>query len=227
MSKGIIAIDADGVMLDYNLAFKDAYEKAFSTLLSLHDEKAFHAKNMWGISDFESEQKAHFYKASDSYQIWKNMPAIKDSVDAVNKMVQLGYEVVCVTSMPPKYQEDRLYNLQTLGFKISKVIATNRVSDENPKKKYIEELKPLYFIDDLLKNFEGIKGDTELVYVEREYSDNPNKDYRHIPFHHTVSSLKEFSNFLVKKELAHEANYEWDNWLPRDEGISSFFKNKK
>ena len=37
-------------------------------------------------------------------------------------------------------EEDRLKNLQKLGFPIEKVIATSRIGKENPKKKFIEEL---------------------------------------------------------------------------------------
>jgi hypothetical protein len=198
--KGTIAIDADGVMLDYNIAFKDVYEKAFNTTLELVDENAFHATNMWGLKAFEKDEKETFYKVSHEYAIWKKMPAIKDAVESVNKLVDMGYEVVCVTSMPTQYEQDRLENLQQLGFNINKVIATSRVSDENPKKKYIEELCPLYFVDDLLKNFDDISCATKLVYVNRGYSEDPNAEHNYIKYDQEVSSLKEFVDFVIKNE---------------------------
>lgn len=227
MSKGIIAIDADGVMLDYNLAFKNIYKLAYGQDLKMTDPNAYHATNMWGLPKLEKETLSEFYKQSHKHEMWKKMPAISDAVKAVNSLAKMGYEIVCVTSMPTEYESHRLENLQSLGFPINRVIATSRVGKENPKRKAIEELKPVYFIDDLQKNFEGITGDTKLVLIDRNHTDNPNKDHAHIPHHLSFSSLEGFVYYLLEKSLKEKVDYSWDNWVSGDDTTIPTIKNNK
>lgn len=207
MNRGIIAIDADGVMLDYNIAFKEVYERAFNVTLTLHDAQAFHATNMWGLKPFTEQEKKEFYRQSHDYAIWTKMPAIPGAVEAVNQLVEMGFEIVCVTSMPPQYEQDRLKNLQNLGFKINKIIATNRIGKENPKKKPIEVLNPLYFLDDLVKNFQDIQCDTKLVYIERNYTEKPNKVKGDIDIKFDLmgSSIQEFVDYIITNDLKKES----------------------
>lgn len=189
----IIAIDADGVMLDYNAAFAVVFEKAFGRKLELVDAAAFHATNQWGLAAMSPEEKSAFYEAADQHGIWRSMPAFPGAVQAVQKLHDMGYEMVCVTSMPTEHGPDRLANLKALGFPIERVIATHRHGNENPKKAPIEELAPVFFIDDLLKNFEGIQAPgTKLVYLDRGYSDAPNARHGAIRRDVTVSSLENF-----------------------------------
>ncbi len=218
--KGIIAVDADGVMLDYNSAYKEVYMQGFGIDLALVDKNAFHAHNMWSQEQINAKQKSDFYKMSHVLRIWKRMKALEGAVVAINNLVDSGYEIVCVTSMPAQYEADRLHNLQALGFKINRVIATSRKGKGNPKKSYIESLCPLYFVDDLIKNFEGIESSAQLVYIDRKYSDNPNVDQGHIPYHQTFSSLKEFSDMVLQKNLEEE------NKLKLGVGVNSSVENK-
>lgn len=189
----IIAIDADGVMLDYNAAFAVIFKLAFGRELELADPSAFHATNQWGLPAMSSEEKAAFYAAADEHGIWRSMPAFPGAVEAVQALHDMGYDIVCVTSMPTEHGPDRLANLKALGFPIERVIATHRHGSENPKRAPIEELAPVFFIDDLLKNFEGIeKPGIQLVYLDREYSDAPNARHGGIARHMDVPTLAHF-----------------------------------
>lgn len=190
------AIDVDGVLLDYNQSFKKQFDKIFSVDLQLKEVRAHHAHNYWYLPNIDWK-KEFFRKSGD---MWREMPPIANSVAAINRLVDAGHEVVCVTSMPSHFQKSRLYNLQREGFQIHNVIATSRVGRENPKKKYIDELQPDYFIDDLLKNFEGIDS-TKTVYVDNNYSDEPCKDWLHIKPDYTVSSLAAFVDNILAPKL--------------------------
>ena len=84
-------------------------------------------------------------------------------------------------------------SLKPLGFPIERVIATRRHGPENPKRAPIEERSPVFFIDDLLKNFEGIEQPgIQWVYLDREYSDAPNARHGGIARHMDVPTLAVF-----------------------------------
>lgn len=217
MKSKVIAIDCDGVMLDYNMAFKDLYLNHYKQDLQIKDPHAYHATNMFGLPKLQGEELENFHKSSDEYGLWGKMPAIENAIKSVESLNKLGYTCICVTSMPEKYAELRFENLKSLGFQIERVIATSRVGSENPKKKYIEELNPEYFIDDLQRNFEGIETDTTLVLIDRNHSDKPNEKHKHIPYDLKFNSLEGFVFYLIEKELKEKVDYSWDNWLSGDD----------
>lgn len=191
--KPLFLIDGDGVMLDYNQAFKEHYEKIYNTSLTLKKPKSYLAVEMWGVGNMSKEDYHHFKTESEKIGIWENMPALPDSLEFVKELSQY-FTVWCLTSMPTEYEQARLKNLQNLGFPIEKVIATSRVGKENPKKRFVEELKPMYFLDDLLQNFVDIhpKNKTKLIYLDWKHEDSPNKEYDHINPHMTIHHYQDF-----------------------------------
>lgn len=169
MSEKIIAIDGDWVMLDYNASFKKSYEKEFGVQLTSVIPNAFHAIKEFGLKDINTAEKDRIFV---KHNMWREMSALGNAVEMVNAISDMGYKVVCLTTMPEKHEADRLYNLQNLGFKVTQVIAAERKLEgpANPKKHYIENYKPVAFIDDLLKNFQGCENlGTELVWLDRQH----------------------------------------------------------
>lgn len=191
--KPLFLIDGDGVMLDYNQAFKEHYEKIYNTKLTLKNPKSYLAVEMWGVGNMSKEEYHHFKTESAKLGIWENMPALPNSLEFVNELSQY-FTVWCLTSMPTEYEQARLKNLQRLGFPIEKVIATSRIGKENPKKRFVEELKPMYFLDDLLQNFVDIhaKNKTKLIYLDWKNENSPNKDYEHINPHIRINHYNDF-----------------------------------
>lgn len=191
--KPLFLIDCDGVMLDYNQAFKEYYEKIYNKKLILKKPKAYHAVEMWGVGEMSKEEYAHFKKESSELGMWGNMPALPEALEFVKEISQY-FTVWCLTSMPIEYEQERLENLQRLGFPIEKVIATSRIGNENPKKKFIEKLKPAYFMDDLLQNFVDLssKLHTKLIFLDWRHENSPNHKYNHIRNHVTIHHYKDF-----------------------------------
>lgn len=204
-SKPILAVDCDGVLLNYNLAYGQAYEEHFGTKLSVKDPLAFHATNYWGIE--EPPVNSSFWQAfNEELDMWTRMPAIPGAVEACHEFVAMGFELVCVTSMPEKMAEKRQWNLQDLNFPIERVIACGRKhqendfvpqeqSSKNPKKEAIEKLCPAWFVDDewrKLKGFEGIN----LVMIDPGYSENLNQDATHQELRCVVPNLKSLADWF-------------------------------
>lgn len=202
--KPLFLIDCDGVMLDYNKAFKDYYERIYNKKLELVKPNSYFATEMWGIGKMSDSDSEHFKTESSNLGLWENMPAISKSLEFVQEISKY-FTVWCLTSMPTQYEKARLKNLQKLGYPIEKVIATSRLGKENPKKRFVEELNPMYFMDDLLQNFEGINSElkTELIFLDWKNEDSPNSRYNHIKPHLTVSNYEDFfslSSYYIKKK---------------------------
>lgn len=202
-SSNVILVDGDGIMLDYNKGFCQVYEKAFGVKLERVFPRYYTAVKEYGINmalhgSFENLYK-QFHEAG--VNVWTGMPELTGSVKAINSLVDKGYDVRCLTSMPPQFEQDRLLNLQTLGFKINTVYAVDRKvakaqGIDNPKLKIIQETQALAFVDDLMKNFTDCEGvSTKLYWLDHEHpmEDNPNLGYNtdHVI---RVSSMEEFAN---------------------------------
>ena len=109
--KPIFLIDCDGVMLDYNEAFKVFYEKIYSVKLKLVNPKAYHATEMWGIGEMKREEYVHFKTESNKLGMWENMPALPGALEFVKKLSK-DFRVWCLTSMPTEFEEQRHNNLK-------------------------------------------------------------------------------------------------------------------
>jgi beta-phosphoglucomutase-like phosphatase (HAD superfamily) len=55
MTKGIIALDADGVLLDYGLAYASAWQKAFGTYPGERDPLAYWPIDRWEVERVEGD----------------------------------------------------------------------------------------------------------------------------------------------------------------------------
>lgn len=127
------------------------------------------------------------------------MEAMEGAIEACNKLSAAGYRLVCVTSMPTEKQQDRFHNLRDLGFPIDEVIATGSKFGftGNPKKEAIEELKPLYFVDDELRKLKDLSSDVRCVLIDPGHSDSPNEGQDDSYLTMRASSLLDFANQLL------------------------------
>lgn len=121
MSKGVIALDADGVLLDYGLAYAGAWQKAFGTYLRERTPSAYWPLDKWEVERLEGERLDVFRRAFND-DFWASIPSLPGSVD-----VCPGYELVCTTALPGEFRAARKRNLRLHGFPIDLVHATNIV----------------------------------------------------------------------------------------------------
>ncbi|CAF1031986.1 unnamed protein product [Rotaria sordida] len=207
--KLIIALDCDGVLLDYHTTFAQIYEKTFRKQLTIVSPNSYHARDMYGVQ-FTDEEKIEFNKIWDEYG-WKTMPMYDGSLQACLLLHQAGYELVCVTAMPPQFVEHRLGNFRLHGFPIDKVISSGYDKDNfnnNPKRKIIEDLHPIVFVDDLRRNFKDIQQvHTKFIFIDNQCHDDPNQ-HDHIYYDIKYSSLLEFVQDFLKTE-PHGQDISW------------------
>lgn len=140
MTRAIIALDADGVLLDYNLAYAAAWERAYGVRPLERDPAAYWAKNRWDVPDLADDELIRFRRYFDA-AFWTSLPAMAGAIDACQLLHDAGYELVCVTAMQFEFAEARERNLRELGFPIRRVLATGGdASRGSPKRSALEFL---------------------------------------------------------------------------------------
>lgn len=191
----LIALDADGVLLDYNRQFGKVWGEHFGQAPVCVEPRAYHATTYWGV---EAPGHDHPFWSAFDQGGWSTMPAMEGAVDACRRLVAAGHHLVCVTSMPTHREAERLANLQALGFPIERVIATGHCKDKtaNPKKQAIEALGPDWFVDDELRKLKELSG-VNCVLVDPVHPDSPNEGQDDSYLAMRVHDLAEFANRLL------------------------------
>lgn len=174
MVKPIIALDADGVLLDYHVAYRSAWEKAFNQLPALKDPNAYWPIDRWEVRKLEGDELLHF-RCFFSEEFWRTIPAIDGAIDACNQLHDAGFELVCISAIESKFENARLENLMNLGFPIRRVIATSGTTGAmSPKAAALSLLNPLVFVDDFLPYHRGVSPTIHRALITRETNGTPN-----------------------------------------------------
>lgn len=193
----IIALDGDGVLVDYHLAYAQAWVKAFGRRPALRDPAAYWPMERWGVRRLAGEELQTFRKCFDA-EFWSTIPAIAGAMEACHELVAAGYELVCVTAMDQQFEAARLRNLRSLGFPIERVIATaNAQSAESPKAAALRELQPVAFVDDYLPYMRGIPQQIHAALVLREPNGSPNRGAELEQVHSTHINLAGFAEWWL------------------------------
>jgi phosphoglycolate phosphatase-like HAD superfamily hydrolase len=194
-----IFLDADGVLLDFNLAYATAWERAFGKYPNLKNPNAYWATDRWDVEQLNIESLFTFKKAFDE-SFWSNIPAIKGAIAACHALNQAGYELICVTALPGQFQPARLQNLVHLGFPIEFVFTVDHMeSFESPKAAIINFFKPVAFVDDYLPYMTGINMDIHRALITRDPEMSPNEGPLMDGISSSHSNLEDFAKFWLAR----------------------------
>ena len=198
-TRGLIALDADGVLLDYNLAYARAWEKAFGAYPREKDPNAYWAMDRWDVHRVEGEELMRFRSSFDE-NFWTHLPALPGAIEACHALKAAGHDLVCVTALPPRFGAARAENLKRLGFPVDDVIAVdNHDGPVSPKAPMLHHLNPVAFVDDFLPYLKGVNPSIHLALISRETNGTPNQgeDMGLAASHH--QNLREFSTWWTTK----------------------------
>jgi len=170
----IIAIDVDGVLLDYSLAYRHAWAQAFGDLPDERDPNAYWPLDRWAVHRLEGERKRQFRSKFDE-TFWSTIPPLPGALEACTRLNHAGYTLVFVTAMKPGFEKARLKNIQNLGITFSDLIVTS-MSEEigNPKANILNKLKPLAFVDDYAPYLRGLEPGIHKALIHRHPNGSPN-----------------------------------------------------
>lgn len=170
----IIALDADGVLLDYGGAYADAWAKAFGERPALRDATAYWPIDRWAVEPLVGDRLLTFRAAFDE-NFWSTVPAIDGAIEACRRLVAAGYQLVCVSSMDPAFATARRRNLEGLGFPIVDVIPTSPDAGHiSPKADAVAKLRAVAFVDDYLPYHRGIQPSVHRALILRDANGSPN-----------------------------------------------------
>ena len=174
MPKPLIALDADGVLLDFHLAYAGAWARAFGKAPTERDPLAYWPMDRWKVERLDEKKRVQF-RASFDEHFWATVPAIEGALEACHRLHDAGFELVCVSALELEFEAARLRNLKQLGFPIERVIATgNEAVERSPKADAITELHPVAFVDDYLPYMRGVPRDVHTALVLRAPNGSPN-----------------------------------------------------
>ena len=174
MTRPLIALDADGVLLDFHLGYASAWQRAFGHAPAERDPLAYWPMDRWQVERLDATRRSAFRAAFDEH-FWTTVPAIAGAVDACHRLQRAGFELVCVSALERELEAARLRNLRDLGFPIERVIATgNAEGERSPKADTIEQLRPVAFVDDYVPYMRGVPGHVHTALVLRAPNGSPN-----------------------------------------------------
>ncbi len=199
MNGKIIALDADGVLLDYNLAYPYAWERAFGAYPNEKSSNAYWARDRWDVELLEGARLDQLRAAFDQ-EFWESVPAMPGALAACLALNAAGYELVCVSALPKEFESARLTNLEALGFPIDKVIATGSTEkSRSPKADVLHQLNPTVFVDDFLPYLMGIRSDIHLALILRDELGSPNVGEQLDKVDSTHGSLSDFAQWWLAR----------------------------
>lgn len=197
----VIALDADGVLLDYHHAYAQAWSKAFGSRPALRDPQAYWPIDRWNVQRLTGVELDHFRTYFDEHY-WSSIPAIPGALEACCALSSAGFELVCVSAIQEQFQVARLDNLRRCGFPIERVIATSNAGLYiSPKAAALQELKPIAFVDDFLPYLRGIPADVHAALILREPNGSPNVGDDLALAHSCHMDLAEFANWWINRNL--------------------------
>jgi len=174
MAHPLIALDCDGVLLDFQLGYAGAWQRAFGHVPAERDPLAYWPMDRWQVERLDAPRRAVFRAAFDE-QFWATLPAIAGALDACHRLQRAGFDLVCVSALETEFEAARLRNLRSLGFPIERVVATGHAEGaRSPKADAIESLQPVAFVDDYLPYLRGLPQQLHTALVLRAPNGSPN-----------------------------------------------------
>lgn len=115
INRPTITIDTDGVLLDYHLAYRDAWHKTFGVIPNIREPLGYCPIDRWEVQRLTGSDLENFRESFDP-QFWSTVPAIAGALDACLKLHRAEHELVCISGVEQQFQISRLDNLKALGF---------------------------------------------------------------------------------------------------------------
>lgn len=199
MARPLIALDADGVLLDFNRGYANAWQRAFGAAPLERDPDAYWPMDRWHVERLDESRRAHFRRHFD-VAFWSSVPPIDGAVEACHRLVGGGFDLVCVSALDSEFENARLRNLRDSGFPIERVIATgNAAGDRSPKAEAVEALGPVAFVDDYLPYLRGMPKQVHAALIVRGPNGSPNTGDDMVLAHSVHLDLREFATHWLDR----------------------------
>ena len=89
----LAVIDADGVLLDFHVAYASAWQRVFGTMPAERDPLAYWPIDRWHVEALLPPRLDTFHAAFDE-DFWGTVPLIDGAVEACERLQQAGHDLV-------------------------------------------------------------------------------------------------------------------------------------
>jgi len=200
ISSKLIALDADGVLLDYHAGYRAAWGRAFGTAPDVADAEAYWPQDRFGVPRLDKDGRDSLRAEMDE-PFWSSLPPILGALEACQRLTEAGFELICVSAVKDKYRDARARNLTEIGFPLSDVIAapSKGTNDQSPKAAALEALGPVAFVDDYAPYLRGVGEHIHKALLLREPNGSPNVGENLKLAHSTHADLAAFTIWWLDK----------------------------
>lgn len=143
----IVALDVDGVILDFDLGWRRVAEDCLGRPLTCNP-RIYTLKDRYALS---TRELYRVWLAFDRQQAWTRLPPVAGAVAAVRRLLA-DHDVHLVTAIPRGLRRDREINLQAIGLPGLPVhcVGVNVLGRAGCKVRTLATLRPQVYVDDRL-----------------------------------------------------------------------------
>ena len=118
MARPLIALDADGVLLDFHLGYAGAWAARLRQRAGRARPARLLADRPLAGRAARRGAAAHFRRHFDE-QFWSSVPAIEGAVEACQRLHDAGFDLVCVSALDPSTKRHGCATCATTAFRSS------------------------------------------------------------------------------------------------------------
>lgn len=142
MTNGLVVLDGDGVLWDYDRHFRVIASQVLGR--EINKVKDVHLlEHRYNIT---TDERTLVQEAFDSE--WYNVPELPHAQALVDAIKSLNYDIILLTAIPEEAAILRRRRVQDLGWDFKDVIAVPLACAAESKARVIKELNPVAFLDD-------------------------------------------------------------------------------
>jgi uncharacterized HAD superfamily protein len=196
---GTIALDCDGVLLDFLTHWEKMAAYALGRTISVAKD-TYDLKMRYGLTQDEIEHVMEIFVKEDG---WSNLPPLPGAIDGAIALQQAGHRVVVVTAIDEEFTSHRLDNFKKHGFTPDHMYCVGAKAGHTKTAAYEIE-QPVAVVDDRLTYLNEAKKtvtdhEPQLIWV----NDGVNQHGHSAEFiHHEVVSLYDWAQPLSQGKSA-------------------------
>lgn len=169
-----IAIDIDGPLLDYHEAYARVWGRAFGEVPKVVNRNAYWAMDRYGVPKLDQDQLKYFMSHFDE-EFWLTMKPMPGAVEACQRLVDAGYELISISATVERFTHARHQNLKDVGLPITTTFCTGR-TEPTAKAQILRSTRPVAYVDDCVHYLTGIPNGIYVALIESGMVGSPNQE---------------------------------------------------
>lgn len=145
--KPVVVLDLDGVLLDFESAWKDCAEEALNRPV-LQVSNHYDLGERFGLSP---RDVSRVWTRFDRGNWWERVPPTEHAWELLDGLERMGLSIWAVTNVDLEHRDARANSLDQMIPK-NKIICLGETATPEDRASILRGLKPMAFIDDLVEN---------------------------------------------------------------------------